>query len=67
MWIARRFGSLLKESPPHHRAALIMRDVQDCSFGVSVGGVKTRLHRARLFIRKRLAESLLGCPLGTSG
>jgi DNA-directed RNA polymerase specialized sigma24 family protein len=53
--------------PPHHRAALIMRDVQDWScaeiaevFGVSVGGVKTRLHRARLFIRKRLAESLIG-------
>jgi RNA polymerase sigma-70 factor (ECF subfamily) len=64
--------SAIEELPPHHRAALIMRDVQGwpCAeiaevFGVSAGGVKTRLHRARLFIRKRLAESLRG--RGASG
>jgi DNA-directed RNA polymerase specialized sigma24 family protein len=34
-------------------------------FGVSVGGVKTRLDRARLFIRKRLAESCWGRSLGS--
>jgi len=59
--------SAIEELRPHYRAALIMRDVQDWScteiaevFCVSLGAVKTRLHRARLFIRKRLAESLLG-------
>jgi DNA-directed RNA polymerase specialized sigma24 family protein len=57
--------------PPHHRAALIMHDVEDWSCAeiaevsrVSVGGVTTRLHRARLFIRKRFAESLPGRSLG---
>ena len=66
--------SAMEELPPHHRAATIMRDVQDWScaeiaevFGVSVGGVKTRLHRARLFIRKRLTESLPGRSPGASG
>jgi RNA polymerase sigma-70 factor, ECF subfamily len=61
----------IAELPPHSRAAVIMRDVEDWSCAeiaevlrVSVGGVKTRLHRARLFIRKRLTESLLGRSLG---
>ena len=52
---------------PHHRPGIIMRDVENWScveiagvFRVSLGGVKTRLHRARLFIRKRLAESRPG-------
>jgi RNA polymerase sigma-70 factor, ECF subfamily len=59
--------SAIEELPPHYRAVLIMRDVEDWSwaeiaevFRISVGGVKTRLHCARLFIRKRLAESLSG-------
>jgi RNA polymerase sigma-70 factor, ECF subfamily len=59
--------SAIEELPAHHRAAVIMRDVENWSCAeiaevlrVSVGAVKTRLHRARLFIRKRLAESLLG-------
>ena len=59
--------SALDELPPHYRAALIMRDVENLSCAeiaevlhLSVGGAKTRAHRARLFIRKRLAESLSG-------
>jgi RNA polymerase sigma-70 factor (ECF subfamily) len=59
--------SAIEDLPPHYRAVIIMRDVEDWSwaeiaevFRISVGGVKTRLHRARLFIRKRLAESLSG-------
>ena len=63
--------SAIAELPPHYRAAVIMRDVEDWSCAeiaavlrVSVGGVKTRLYRARLFIRKRLTESLLGRSLG---
>jgi RNA polymerase sigma-70 factor (ECF subfamily) len=59
--------SAIDELPPHYRVALIMRDVENFSCAeiaevlhLSVGGVKTRVHRARLFIRKRLAESLSG-------
>jgi RNA polymerase sigma-70 factor, ECF subfamily len=59
--------SALDELPPHYRAALIMHDVENLSCSeiaemlpIAIAGVKTRLHRARLFIRKRLAESLSG-------
>jgi len=59
--------SAIDELPPHYRAAIIMHDVENLScpeiaevLHLSVGGVKTRVHRARLFIRKRLAESLSG-------
>ena len=59
--------SASEKLPPHYRAVRIMRDVEDWSwadiaevFRISVGGVKTRLRRARLFIRKRLAESRSG-------
>jgi RNA polymerase sigma-70 factor, ECF subfamily len=59
--------SAIEELPAHYRAAVIMRDVEGWScaeiaeaLGLSIGGVKTRVHRARLFIRKRLAESLSG-------
>jgi RNA polymerase sigma-70 factor (ECF subfamily) len=61
-------GSAIDELPPHYRAALVMHDVENLSCAeiaevlhLGAGGVKTRLHRARLFIRKRLAESLSGC------
>jgi RNA polymerase sigma-70 factor (ECF subfamily) len=57
--------SAIEELPAPYRAALVMRDVEGCSCAeiadalhLTVGGVKTRVHRARLFIRKRLAESL---------
>jgi len=59
--------SAIDELPPHYRAALIMRDVENLSCAeiadvlhLGSAGVKTRLHRARLFVRKRLAESLSG-------
>jgi RNA polymerase sigma-70 factor (ECF subfamily) len=57
--------SAIEELPPPYRAALVMRDVEGCSCAetadalhLTVDGVKTRVHRARLFIRKRLGESL---------
>jgi RNA polymerase sigma-70 factor (ECF subfamily) len=53
------------ELPDHYRAALLLRDVEGCSLkqiaealGISVDNAKTRLHRARLFVRKLLTESL---------
>ena len=57
--------STIEDLPAHYRAALVMRDVEGCSCAeiadaphLSVGSVKTRVYRARLFIRKRLAEFL---------
>jgi RNA polymerase sigma-70 factor, ECF subfamily len=62
--------SAIEELPAHYRPALLMRDVEGCSCAeiadalhLTVGGVKTRVHRARLFIRKRLAECLESRPV----
>jgi RNA polymerase sigma-70 factor (ECF subfamily) len=64
--------SALEELPVHYRAALVMRDVEGCSCAeiaatlhLTLGSVKARVHRARLFIRKRLAESLESSPVGS--
>jgi RNA polymerase sigma-70 factor (ECF subfamily) len=55
----------IAELPDHYRVALLLRDVEGCSLkqiaetlGISVENAKTRLHRARLFVRKLLTESL---------
>ena len=49
--------------PPDYRTALVLHDVDDASkpdiaeiLGVDVPGVKSRVHRARLFVRMRLSE-----------
>jgi RNA polymerase sigma-70 factor (ECF subfamily) len=51
-----------------YREVLILRDVQRLSIkeateilGISVATVKTRLHRARLLLRDRLAPGMDGC------
>lgn len=51
--------------PDHYRVALLLRDVEGCSLlqtaealGIGVENAKTRVHRARLFARKLLTESL---------
>jgi RNA polymerase sigma-70 factor (ECF subfamily) len=61
----------LEELPAHYRTALVLRDVEGLSvaevaetLGLSVENVKSRVHRARLFVRKRLTESL-AVRLGT--
>src|SRR5262249_791586 len=58
-------SSAIEGLPAHYRAALILRDVEGCSnaevaqaLGLSVITVKMRVHRARLFIRNRLTESV---------
>ena len=55
----------IDELPAHYRAALVLRDVEGLSLaeiaetlGILSGTVKTRIHRARLFVRNRLTESL---------
>jgi RNA polymerase sigma-70 factor (ECF subfamily) len=51
--------------PPHYRAILVLRDVEDLSneqvaevVGESVASVKSRLHRARMALREQLTRHL---------
>ena len=51
----------LDELPPEYRAVVVLRDVEGLSHrdigevvGITVASAKTRVHRARLFLRKRL-------------
>jgi len=53
------------ELPAAYRIVLVLRDVEGRSngeiadaLGLNVGVVKTRVHRARLFLRKRLGECM---------
>ena len=57
--------SAIDELPAAYRAVLVLRDVEGRSsrevantLGLSVPLVKTRLHRAGLFLRKRLGYSM---------
>ena len=56
-------GSAIAALPPDYRAVIVMRDVEGMStievadaLGLPVATVKTRTHRARLQLRKRLAR-----------
>src|SRR5207249_5091043 len=55
--------SAIDELPPDYRTVLLLRDVEGLShlqiaeaLNVSVPTVKSRVHRARLFLRKRLGD-----------
>lgn len=57
-------SAAFEELPAHYRAVLVLRDVEGSSLaevaetlGISLASAKTRVHRARLFVRKRLTES----------
>jgi len=64
----------MEQLPAYYRVTVVLRDVVGWTsaevaeaLGIGVGTVKTRVHRARLFIRKRLAESLpIAKPRGSS-
>ena len=52
----------IQNLPPNYRAVVVLRDVDGLSttetaqiMGISEGAVKTRLHRARLFLREALS------------
>ena len=58
--------SAIGELPDLYRTVLVLRDVEGLSnleiakaLGLNVPVVKTRVHRARLFLRKRLGEALM--------
>jgi RNA polymerase sigma-70 factor (ECF subfamily) len=51
--------------PPDYRTALVLHDVEGVSnpdiaeaLNISLPAVKSRVHRSRLFVRKRLSEYL---------
>ena len=53
----------IAELPPDYRTALVMHDVEGMpnpdiaeTLGISLPAVKSRVHRSRLFVRKKLAE-----------
>ena len=55
----------IADLPPDYRTALVMHDVEGMpnpdiaeTLGISLPAVKSRVHRSRLFVRKKLAEYL---------
>jgi RNA polymerase sigma-70 factor (ECF subfamily) len=53
--------------PKEYKIVLVLRDVEGLSaeetaqtVGLSVAAVKSRLHRARVFVRRELADYLTG-------
>jgi RNA polymerase sigma-70 factor, ECF subfamily len=62
-WMDRRLRSALKRLPPSYRMIVVMREMEGLSTrevaaitGISEANVKTRLHRARLMLRRRLED-----------
>jgi len=62
--------SAIDELPAAYRTALLLRDVEGLShreigeaLEMAVTNVKTRVHRARLFLRKRLAMYMASTPV----
>jgi RNA polymerase sigma-70 factor, ECF subfamily len=68
--------SAIDKLPPDYRTALLLRDVEGLShpqiaeaLSLSLPAVKSRVHRARLFLRKQLGDAMttLDAPIGTGG
>lgn len=65
--VHRALGQAIRKLPPKYRIVLVLRDMEGLSakeVGAIVGlqerAVKSRLHRARLFVRKELSAKGLG-------
>ena len=63
--------SALEELPDHYRAVIVLHDVEGLSIAevadclnTSVPTAKSRVHRARLVLRKRLGVFMSGTPSG---
>ena len=64
-------SAAIEELPAEYRTVVVLRDVEGLSntevaeaLGVTVGTVKSRAHRARLFLRKRLAAVMTAPAAG---
>ena len=60
---ARRLREAVQKLPPQYRIILVLRDMEGLTddevaeiAGLKPGNVRVRLHRARLFVRKELAQ-----------
>ena len=65
--LARQLREAIAALPEEYRAIFTLREVEDLSnqevadiLGLSLAATKTRLHRARLFLRQRLSSYLRG-------
>jgi RNA polymerase sigma-70 factor, ECF subfamily len=63
--------SALQELPEHYRAVIVLHDIEGLSMAavadcldITVPTAKSRAHRARLFLRQRLAGFMSGAPSG---
>ena len=66
-------SAAIAELPAPYRIVLVLRDVEGRSngeiadvLGLTVAVVKTRVHRARLFLRKRLADCMTTLEVGAT-
>jgi RNA polymerase sigma-70 factor, ECF subfamily len=63
----------IEELPPDYRAVLLLHDVEGLSnvevaesLGITVANAKSRTHRARLFLRKRLGSFMSDATVGVT-
>jgi RNA polymerase sigma-70 factor (ECF subfamily) len=63
--LREHLDAAIAELPPDYRTALVLHDVEGMSnpdvaeaLGISLPAVKSRVHRSRLFLRKRLSSYL---------
>lgn len=61
--LAQRLEEAIAQLPPDYRTVFVLRDIEGLSteeaaevLDLSVAALKTRLHRARLFLRKQLTD-----------
>ena len=66
-------GSAIDELPLNYRTAVILHDVEGLSnvevaesLGITVANAKSRTHRARLFLRKRLGSFMSDATVGVA-
>jgi RNA polymerase sigma-70 factor, ECF subfamily len=66
-------SAAIDELPSAYRTVLVLRDIEGRSnaeiaeaLGLNTGAVKTRVHRARLFLRKRLNQSMATTELSVA-
>jgi len=63
--LLHRIDEALTALPPDYRSVFVLRDIEELSaeetsqiLEISIAALKSRLHRARLFLRKELADSM---------
>lgn len=66
---AKRLREAIQESPPQYRIILVLRDMQGLTdeevsdiTGLGPGNIRVRLHRARLFVRQKVARQNQTAP-----